>query len=83
MLCNAPYLRVPSLQEHESGNTALHTTAFGGCIEMALQLVCMGASVGLPNKDGFTPLDSMQPSGHESRSLQGPLVAKSPHFTTS
>ncbi|EOD13959.1 hypothetical protein EMIHUDRAFT_246553 [Emiliania huxleyi CCMP1516] len=50
-------------QEAESGNTAMHTAAFGGCVEMAISLVGLGASVGLPNRDGFTPLDSMQPSG--------------------
>ena len=48
--------------ENESGNTATHIAAFGGCIELAQQLVCLGASVGLPNRDGFTPLDSMQAS---------------------
>lgn len=44
--------------------------AFGGCIELASRLVALGASVGLPNKDGFTALDSMQPSGVEGKSLQ-------------
>jgi ankyrin repeat protein len=62
-------------QEAESGNTALHIAAFGGCIEMAQQLVCLGASVGLPNKDMFTPLDSMQPTG-TGRSLQSLLLSK-------
>jgi len=56
-------------QEAESGNTAMHTAAFGGCVEMAISLVGLGASVGLPNRDGFTPLDSMQPSGVEGKSL--------------
>ena len=41
--------------------------AFGGCIELAEKLVGLGASVGLPNKDGFTPLDSMQPTGIEGK----------------
>ena len=49
-------------QEHESGNTAMHIVAFGGCIELMQQLAQMGASVGLPNRDGFTPLDSSQPT---------------------
>jgi len=62
--------------ETESGNTALHIAAFGGCIELAVQLAAMGASVALPNKDGFTPLDSMQPSGHHSRSLPELLLSK-------
>ena len=67
--------------EYETGNTALHHAAFGGCIELSayivsrrlllrtagtfhrcielsVQLVRLGGSVGLPNKDGFTPLDS-------------------------
>lgn len=39
-------------QEAESGNTAMHTAAFGGCVEMAISLVGLGASVGLPNRDG-------------------------------
>ena len=52
-----------------------HIAAFGGCIEMAQQLVCLGASVGLPNRDGFTALDSMQPTG-TGRSLQSLLLAK-------
>lgn len=47
--------------------------AFGGCIGLALKLVSLGGSVGLPNKDGFTPLDSMQPSGVEGKSLQARL----------
>ena len=63
------------VQESESGNTALHIAAFGGCIELAQQLVCLGASVGLPNRDSFTPLDSMQPSG-TGRSLQSLLLSK-------
>jgi len=60
--------------ELETGNTALHIAAFGGCIELAQKLVGLGASVGLPNKDGFTPLDSMQPSGVEGQSLQELLL---------
>ena len=65
---NAPATRLVELfsghqllldsQEFEAGNTALHHAAFGGCVELAAQLVSLGASVGLPNKDGFTPLDS-------------------------
>ena len=64
------------LQEAESGNTALHHAAFGGCIELAIQLVGLGASVGLPNRDGFTPLDSSMRSASEpSRSLQSLLLS--------
>ena len=74
MLSEACVLQLDA-QEAESGNTALHIAAFGGCIEMAQQLVCLGASVGLPNKDGFTALDSMQPTG-SGRSLQSLLLAK-------
>ena len=48
--------------------------AFGGCIELADKLVGLGASVGLPNKDGFTPLDSMQPSGVEGKTLSALLL---------
>jgi hypothetical protein len=66
---------VLDLQELGSGNTALHIAAFGGCVPMALQLVGMGASVGLPNKVGFTPLDSMQPAGG-GRSLAEVLLSK-------
>jgi len=74
MLTEATALQLDA-QDSESGNTALHIAAFGGCIEMAQQLVCLGASVGLPNKDGFTPLDSMQPTG-TGRSLQSLLLSK-------
>lgn len=74
MLSEACTLQLDA-QEAESGNTALHIAAFGGCIEMAQQLVCLGASVGLPNRDGFTALDSMQPTG-TGRSLQSLLLAK-------
>ena len=73
MLTEATTLQL-DVQETESGNTALHIAAFGGCIDLALQLAAMGASIGLPNKDGFTPLDSMQPSGHPTRSLQEHFV---------
>ena len=45
-------------QETETGNTALHIAAFGGCVPLAVQLVGLCASVALPNKDGFSPLDS-------------------------
>jgi ankyrin repeat protein len=74
MLSEACTLQLDA-QEAESGNTPLHIAAFGGCIEMAQQLVCLGASVGLPNRDGFTALDSMQPTG-TGRSLQSLLLAK-------
>mmetsp|Transcript_39600 Transcript_39600/g.103887 ORF Transcript_39600/g.103887 Transcript_39600/m.103887 type:complete len:267 (+) Transcript_39600:247-1047(+) len=70
--------------EFETGNTALHIAAFGGTIELAQKLVGLGASVGLPNKDGFTPLDSMQPSGVDGRSLQELLlngISKPPTWT--
>ena len=40
----------------------MHIVAFGGCIALMQQLARMGASVGLPNRDGFTPLDSSQPT---------------------
>ncbi len=40
----------------------MHIVAFGGCIELMQHLARMGASVGLPNRDGFTPLDSSQPT---------------------
>ena len=77
--------------ENESGNTATHIAAFGGCIELAQQLVCLGASVGLPNRDGFTPLDSMQaslpalglsprPSSPSSAILSLSLLSLSPPF---
>mmetsp|Transcript_33938 Transcript_33938/g.108220 ORF Transcript_33938/g.108220 Transcript_33938/m.108220 type:complete len:739 (+) Transcript_33938:1064-3280(+) len=63
-------------QETETGNTALHIAAFGGCISMAIHLVGLGAAVGIPNKDGFTPLDSMQPSGHENKSIAELLLSR-------
>uniref|UniRef100_A0A7S3AGC6 FYVE-type domain-containing protein n=1 Tax=Haptolina ericina TaxID=156174 RepID=A0A7S3AGC6_9EUKA len=62
--------------EHEKGDTALHIASFGGQIGLAQQMVALGASVGLPNKDGFTPLDSMQPSGAPGKSLQELLLNK-------
>ena len=63
-------------QELETANTALHHAAFGGCIELAIQLVSLGASVGLPNKDGFTPLDSSYRSADDpTRSLQSVLLS--------
>jgi len=37
-------------QETETGNTALHIAAFGGCVEMALHLAALGASLALPNR---------------------------------
>ena len=70
------YSVVLDAQENESFNTALHVAAFGGCIDMACYLVSRGAAVGLPNRDGFTPLDSMQPSGHQGMSLQELLLSK-------
>ena len=64
-------------QESESLNTALHHAAFGGCIELAVQLVQMGAAVGLPNRDGFTPLDSSyRDPSNPSKSLQSLLLSK-------
>ena len=42
-----------------------------------MQLVCLGASVALPNRDGFTPLDSSYRSEEDpSTSLQRILLAK-------
>jgi len=64
-------------QEAQTGNTALHHAAFGGCIELAVQLVSLGASVGLPNKDGFTPLDSSYRSTSDpTRSIRSLLLSK-------
>ena len=63
-------------QESETGNTALHHAAFGGCTELAAQLVSLGASVGLPNRDGFTPLDSAVRSATDpTRSVQSLLLS--------
>ena len=65
------------LQEAESSNTALHHAAFGGCIELAVQLVQLGAAVGLPNRDGFTPLDSSyRDPTNPSKSLQSLLLSQ-------
>ena len=64
------------LQDADRGNTALHDAAFGGCIDIAIKLVNMGASVGLANRDGFTPLDSsMRSTSDPSRSLQSVLLS--------
>jgi len=64
-------------QEAEKGDTAMHIAAFGGCIEVCVQLVSLGASVGLPNKDGFTPLDSSYRDPNDpSQSLQTLLLSK-------
>jgi ankyrin repeat protein len=64
-------------QELETGNTALHHAAFGGCIDLAVQLVRLGASVGLPNRDGFTPLDSSYRSETDpTQSLQSLLLSQ-------
>ena len=63
--------------QDEGGNTALHHAAFGGCIDLAVNLVRMGAAVGLPNRDGFTPLDSSYRDPRDpSKSLQLLLLSK-------
>ena len=62
-------------QEIETGYTALHHAAFGGCAELAVQLVRLGAAVGLPNRDGFTPLDTPLRSPDPTMSLSTMLLA--------
>lgn len=57
-------------QEAQTGNTALHHAAFGGCIELAVQLVSLGASVGLPNK-----VPCCGAFGWEPREAAAPLPA--------